>query len=101
MRDSVSTHFLSSFRPSSATAITYHQEAWHQTTDRLGVESQIKRNRSPTSELISSDHKSALRAVAAWMTRHSRKTALSFFPTAGVYGPISPRPLGTAGNTVV
>jgi len=101
MRYAVANHFLSPFRHRSATAIPHHQEAWHQMPGMFGVERQIKRNRSPKSEQISSGHKPALRTVPAWTPGHNQRTALSFFPTAGVCCPISPEPLGREGNTVV
>ena len=98
---SIPSHFLPSFRYSSATAITPHEGSWHQTPDRFGVEVQIKRNQSPKLEQTSSAHNTALRAVAAWTPGHNRRTALSFFPTADVYCPTWPRPLETTGNRVV
>src|SRR5213082_2668376 len=101
MRYAVSSHFLSPSRHSSAPAIPHHQEAWHQMPDLFGVERQIKRNRSLTAEQISSGHTPVLRAGAAWTPGHNERTALAFFPTAGVCCPIWPRLLGTAGNTVV
>ena len=98
---SVPSHFLPSFRQSSATAMAYQKRPWHQKTDRFGVEVQIKRNRSPQGGRISSGHTTALQAVAAWRLWHNRSTALAFFPTGGVCYPISPTRLGTAGNRVV
>ena len=103
MPHAIPSHSFLPFRHSSATAITHISRggAWRQTTDRFGVEAQIKRNRSPKSAQISSAHNTALRAVAAWTPGHNRRKALASFPTAGVYCPISPKPLGTTGNRVV
>ena len=98
---SVPSHFLPSFRHSSATAITHDEGLWHQTTDRFGVERQIKKNRSLKWGQISSAHNTALRAGAAWTPEHNHRTGLSSFPKAGVCYPTSPRWPGTADNTVV
>ena len=64
--------------------MAYPKRLWHPKPVRFGVEVQIRRNRWPTWGQISSGHKPALRAVAAWILGHNRKTALSFFPTASV-----------------
>jgi len=101
MPDSVPSHCLLSFRQSFATAMAYQKGPWHQKTDRFGVEGQMKRHRSAKWGQISSGHKPALQAVAAWIPGHSRQTALAFFPTVGVCSPIWPKPLGTVGNRVV
>jgi hypothetical protein len=92
---------LPSFRHSSATAIAHEEGLWRQITDRFGVERQIKKNRSPRSEPICSGRSTALQRDAAWTPGHKHRSRLSSFPKADVCCPISPRPLGTMGNTVV
>src|SRR5919106_3606415 len=99
---SIPSYFFLPFRHGSATAITHlTRRAWRQRPDMFGVEVQIKRNRSPKSEPISSGHHAALQAGVAWTTGHTCRKAPSFFPTAGVYCPTSPKLLETADNRVV
>jgi len=45
------------------------------------------------------NHTRALRRVGAWTSRHSHKKARASAPTASVYSPASPIPLGTTRNT--
>src|SRR5918993_5684210 len=98
---SIPSHVLPPLRQSSAMTITPPKGLWHQTTDKIGVEGQIKRNRLLKWERISSAHNTALRAGAAWTPEHNHRTVLASFPTAGVCYPTSPKPLGTADNTAV
>lgn len=101
MPDSVPSHFLPPLQHSSAIVMAHQRVPWHPMADRLGVGMQIKRNRSPRSERISSGRKPALRTIVAWIPGHNRRTTLSSFPKASVCCPIWSTPLGIEDNRVV
>ena len=97
-RDSAPSRLISPLGRRSTIAMTPERVPWHQMAGILGVVIQIKRNRPPRSERISSGRKTALQTVAAWTPGQNERTKPASSPKADVCYPIWPTPLGIAGN---